>query len=421
MLNLRMKKCLFQVTLISDRVMNFCNTTSNNFVILSETKDLKYQSIKILAPKWQIYNLVPMSLKLLFTPYQLKFNFDAGTSRGVLKEKEVWFLKVFEGNKKNIYGIGEVATIIRLSADYNASFQDELAKITAALSKYNLPNNSEEILTFVSELVPERLPSIRFALETAMLDLLNEGQRIIFENDFVRFVKEIPINGLIWMGEEAFMKEQIDAKLEAGFSCIKMKIGSIDFKAECNLLRYIRQNYPKEKLTLRVDANGAFRTEDCMLRLKALEEFALHSIEQPIMPKQPESMSLLVNKSKIPIALDEELIGVNRRQDRVGLLEEIRPAYVVLKPGLLGGFKSTMEWIEIAESKNIGWWITSALESNIGLNAICQFTAQYQNTMHQGLGTGQLFENNIPSPLKVKGEAILYDPNGHWDLTGVEF
>ena len=158
-----------------------------------------------------------------------------------------------------------------------------------------------------------------------------------------------------------------------------------------------------------------------MLRLKALEEFALHSIEQPIMPKQPESMSLLVNKSKIPIALDEELIGVNRRQDRVGLLEEIRPAYVVLKPGLLGGFKSTMEWIEIAESKNIGWWITSALESNIGLNAICQFTAQYQNTMHQGLGTGQLFENNIPSPLKVKGEAILYYPNGHWDLTGVEF
>ncbi|MFT7159999.1 MAG: o-succinylbenzoate synthase [Bacteroidia bacterium] len=362
-----------------------------------------------------------MSLKLLFTPYILKFNFDAGTSRGVLKEKEVWFLKLFKEGNNATYGIGEVATIERLSVDYNVSFEDVLVKISAALSRCNLPNNSDEIFAFVQELVPEQLPAVRFALETAMLDLLNGGQRMIFENDFYKSSKEIPINGLIWMGDEAFMKEQIDAKLEAGFSCIKMKIGAIDFEAECQLLRYIRKNYPKEKLILRVDANGAFRTEDCMLRLKALEEFDLHSIEQPIMPKQPESMTLLGVKAKVPIALDEELIGINGRQQRTDLLEEIRPDYIVLKPGLLGGFKSASEWIEIAESLSIGWWITSALESNVGLNAICQFTAQYQNAMHQGLGTGQLFENNIPSPLKVKGEHVIYDPKGHWDLTGVDF
>lgn len=362
-----------------------------------------------------------MSLKLLFTPYTLKFNFDAGTSRGVLREKEVWFLKLFEEGNNTIYGMGEVATIERLSVDYNASFEDALAKIARALSRYNLPNNAEEILAFVSELVPESLPAIRFGLETAMLDLLNGGKRLIFENGFYTEGKDIPINGLIWMGDEAFMKEQIDAKLEAGFSCIKMKIGAIDFEAECQLLRYIRKNYPKEKLILRVDANGAFRTEDCMLRLKALEEFDLHSIEQPIMPKQLESMTLLGIKSKVPIALDEELIGINRKQQRIELLKEIRPDYIVLKPGLLGGFKSTAEWIDIAEGLNIGWWITSALESNVGLNAICQFTAQYDNSIHQGLGTGQLFENNIPSPLKVNGHHIHYNQKGHWDLTGMEF
>lgn len=362
-----------------------------------------------------------MSLKLLFAPYTLKFNFDAGTSRGVLREKEVWFLKLLEEGNNTVYGIGEVATIDRLSVDYNASFEDALIKISTDLSRYTLPNNVEDVFAFVNELVPERLPALRFALETAMLDLLNGGKRMVFENDFYDSSKEIPINGLIWMGDEAFMKEQIDAKLEAGFSCIKMKIGEIDFQVECQLLRYIRKNYPKQKLILRVDANGAFRTEDCMLRLKALEEFDLHSIEQPIMPKQPESMTLLGIKSKVPIALDEELIGINGRQHRIDLLEEIRPDYIVLKPGLLGGFKSTAEWIEIAESLSIGWWITSALESNVGLNAICQFTAQYENSMHQGLGTGQLFENNIPSPLKVKGEHIHYSPKGHWDLTGVDF
>ena len=362
-----------------------------------------------------------MSLQLLFTPYNLKFKFAAGTSRGTLTEKQVWFVKVFDESNRSVFGIGEIATLARLSIDYLADFDEQLNKLAKSIGTHRLPSTEQEAYDLVHLLVPQSLPSLRFALEIALLDLINGGNREIFANNFFKGVLSIPINGLVWMGDGPFMKEQIDAKLKAGFSCLKMKIGAIDFDAECNLLRYIRKSYPPEKLTLRVDANGAFSTEDCLLKLKALEEFGLHSIEQPIMPRQPEAMNLICAKSRIPVALDEELIGVNGRNAKEKLLKEIEPAFIILKPGLLGGFYSTKEWIEIAERQNIGWWITSALESNVGLNAICQFTANYDVKMHQGLGTGQLFENNIPSPLNTNGDQISYHTDGYWDLSRLEF
>lgn len=362
-----------------------------------------------------------MSLQLKFTPYTLKFNFAAGTSRGVFHEKTVWFIKLYQGDDPLTFGLGEVAPIDRLSVDYSASFEVVLGKLATKISSCPMPAKEEEVFDRVEELVPRELPSVRFALETAMLDLINGGSREIFKNAFFRKEKKIPINGLVWMGDEDFMKGQIDLKIKSGFNCIKIKIGALDFETECKLLGYIRQNYPGKKLTVRVDANGAFRTEECMLKLKALEKFDLHSIEQPIMPRQPESMALLCIKTKLPIALDEELIGINGKANKTNLLNEIKPAYIILKPGLVGGFRSTMEWIEIAESMGIGWWITSALESNIGLNAICQFTSRYKIKTHQGLGTGQLYENNIPSPLAIEGENILYMQDGNWDLTRVAF
>ena len=362
-----------------------------------------------------------MSLLLNYTPYTLKFNFDAGTSRGVLKEKLVWFIKVHNETDPRNFGLGEISTIDRLSFDFNADFEHELGKLADNIRGIDIPESAQDVYVLVQQLVPSHLPSIRFALETALLDYMNGGKRQIFKNNFYWSHENILINGLVWMGDKSFMKDQIDRKFQDGFSCIKLKIGAIDFDEELALLEYIRGKYTKEQLALRVDANGAFTTQECMLKLKALEAFDLHSIEQPIMPRQPEAMSLLCLKSKVPIALDEDLIGVYEEHQKKRLLDEIDPAYIVIKPSLVGGFASAIEWINLAEERGIGWWITSALESNIGLNAISQFTAEQDAMGHQGLGTGQLFENNIPSPLRIQGEFLSYKQNAQWDFTRLEF
>lgn len=355
-----------------------------------------------------------MSLILDFKPLTLDFKFDAGTSRGVLKQKVSWLLKVYDHDKKYEFGIGEVAPLVGLSEDDKADMAFELEQLCLSLSESTLPATENEVLDLAEKLVPNRLPSIKFGLETALLDLLHGGRREIFQNGFYNGQLEIPINGLVWMGDEAFMKKQIDEKIASGFRCIKIKIGALDFDRELSVLRYIRSNCNKNDLTLRVDANGAFSTQKALLQLQKLEEFDLHSIEQPIMPRQRMSMQLLCVKSKTPIALDEELIGVHGRANKAELLDDICPQFIILKPTLVGGFRETSEWIELAEERNIGWWITSALESNIGLNAICQFTANYNSTMHQGLGTGMLYENNIESPLTIRGESIFYNEDFQW-------
>ena len=362
-----------------------------------------------------------MGLILKFTKHVLKFKFDAGTSRGVLRTKDAWILKIYQSSDPKVYGLGEVSTIERLSFDYSVDFETELEELQKTLSQTDLPKSEEDIYRLVKDLVSEYRPAIRFGLESSLLDLFHGGNFKIFDNGFFNSESGIPINGLIWMGEKDFMKEQIDKKLKLGFKCIKLKIGAIDFDAECELLRYIRSQYPADQLILRVDANGAFITQEVLKKLERLEEFELHSIEQPIMPKQTEALSLVCEKSKVPIALDEELIGIFSKRDKVELLQDTKPDYIILKPSLLGGFAATAEWIKIAESQNICWWITSALESNIGLNAICQFTAGYDYVGHQGLGTGQLFDNNIHSPLAIQGEEIVYNQTLSWDFGDLKF
>lgn len=362
-----------------------------------------------------------MGLILEYTKHILNFKFDAGTSRGVLKTKDAWILKVHQSGNPKIFGLGEVSTIERLSFDYSVDFESELDNLKGDLTSAELPASANEIYKLVGQLVSKYRPAIRFGLECALLDLLHGGQFKIFDNSFYHTETGIPINGLIWMGEKAFMKAQIDEKLKQGFKCIKLKIGAIDFDAECELLDYIRSQYPADQLILRVDANGAFITQEVLKKLERLAAFDLHSIEQPIMPRQPEAMSLVCEKSQVPIALDEELIGVFDKREKIELVEDIKPDYIILKPSLLGGFAATAEWIAIAEARQIGWWITSALESNIGLNAICQFTAEYDYVGHQGLGTGQLFDNNIHAPLAIQGEEVVYNQTLSWDLGVLKF
>jgi o-succinylbenzoate synthase len=248
--------------------------------------------------------------------------------------------------------------------------------------------------------------SVRFALETAWLDLKNGGKQIIFHSVFSKGKTGIPINGLIWMGNEDFMQQQIQEKLDAGFHCIKLKIGGIDFEREIELLKSIRQNYNAEKIILRVDANGAFKVEEALEKLQQLAQLQIHSIEQPITAGKWNEMERICSESPIPIALDEELIGIHSFEEKQKMLDTIQPQFLVLKPSLHGGFSGCNEWIELAEQRKIGWWITSYLESNIGLNAIAQWAFHKNAQGYQGLGTGGLFTNNIGSPLEIRGEQL---------------
>src|SRR5690554_6642181 len=242
---------------------------------------------------------------------------------------------------------------------------------------------------------------------------------ILFPSAFTKGEESIPINGLVWMGNPEFMKEQIDEKMVQGFNCIKLKIGAIDFDKELELIRYIRSHFSPELMEIRVDANGGFDKSDTLDKLSQLSELKIHSIEQPIKQNQYDSMADLCKDTPLPIALDEELIGVTNYNDKENLLQKIKPQYIILKPSLVGGFKGTQEWIEIAEKLNIGWWITSALESNIGLNAIAQWTFTLNNPMPQGLGTGSLYTNNIDSPLIVQNGHLWYKNNLDWKSNSV--
>lgn len=342
----------------------------------------------------------------------LVFHFDAGTSRGVLKTKVVYWIKTYDYSNPETVGWGEAAPLVKLSPDDRSDFEQVLSRILKQLENESWEMDEISILEKVSELIPFDLPSIRFGVDTALLDLLNDGRKRVLPNQWYDDSKSIPINGLIWMGEEGFMKRQIDEKIEQGFQCIKMKIGAIDFEKELELLRYIRSNFSSKEITLRVDANGAFSPDEALSKLDQLHQLELHSIEQPIAAGQVSEMKGLCTSTPLPIALDEELIGV---KDKAALLDSICPQYIILKPTLLGGIKETREWIQEAESREIGWWMTSALESNIGLNAISQLTSQYDPILPQGLGTGKLFKNNLKSPLIVEKGEIKYHQNLAWE------
>lgn len=353
---------------------------------------------------------VSIRFKILKKTLQLRF--DAGTSRGVLRSKDVFWIKAFRDESPEICGWGEAAPLVKLSPDDRPDFEEVLVKVLKQMEDISWNLKEDFILEKIRELIPFELPSIRFGMETALLDLKNGGKKKIFDNPFFDRNEPIPINGLIWMGNRQFMLEQIDQKIEEGFDCIKMKIGAIDFDKELELLRYIRDRFSPERMTLRVDANGAFSKEDAVLKLFKLADLGIHSIEQPIPAGNVEAMRKLCEATPLPIALDEELIGVKAKAE---LLDLINPQYIILKPTLLGGVLETREWIRIAEERGIGWWMTSALESNIGLNAIAQLSSTYNPSIPQGLGTGKLFHNNLESPLEIKSGLIRYSPEKSWE------
>ena len=330
-------------------------------------------------------------------PRRLLFKQPAGTSRGSYTTRDVWYLHLTSDKYPDRVGIGECAPLPKLSCDDMQGYESVLAHIC---------NEVTEQGGFSVESLRD-YPSILFGLETAFRHL-ERGCFELWDTPFSRGEVGIPINGLIWMGDYKKMLEQIEAKMAVGFRCIKLKIGAINFEEELALLRFIRSHFSAKEVELRVDANGAFAPADAMEKLKRLAELDLHSIEQPIRAGQWEDMARLTAETPLPIALDEELIGINIPERKQCLLDSVHPQYIILKPSLHGGMAGGNEWIREAEKRNIGWWITSALESNIGLNAIAHWCAAFNNPLPQGLGTGALFTDNVDMPLEVRKDSLWY-------------
>ena len=338
-----------------------------------------------------------------YKKYILNFKRPSGTSRGVLTEKETWFLKISDGNN---FGIGECGILRSLSYDDRPDYEEKLKWVC-------------ENINMGKEMLWEELrdfPSIQFGVEMAFKSLESSHPFELFSSEFSKGKAAIPINGLIWMGDKAFMKKQISEKIDAGFNCIKLKIGAIDFETELDLLKSIRKDFSENEIELRVDANGAFSPATALEKLERLSKFKLHSIEQPIKQGQVSEMAKLCEKTPLPIALDEELIGITNVTEKQKLIQTIQPQYAIFKPSLIGGFKGTSEWKDICEEQNVGWWITSALESNIGLNAIAQWTYTLKPELPQGLGTGGLYTNNFESPLEVENGNIQYNSSKKWEF-----
>lgn len=333
----------------------------------------------------------------------LQFKQPSGTSRGVLTTKETWFIIIEHQNSR---GIGECGILRGLSADDRPDYQAQLL-----WTCQNIHLGLHALLQQLKE-----FPSIQFGLEMAFLSLNSQDPFELFPSKFTKGESAIPINGLIWMGSQAFMRQQVKERIDQGFQCIKLKIGAIGFEEEMDLLKSIRREFGPNDIQLRVDANGAFDPDQALEKLKRLSELNIHSVEQPIKTEQWDAMASLCEHSPLPIALDEELIGVFDATKKKTLLQTIKPQYIILKPSFVGGYAGSKEWIQLSEAYGMGWWVTSALESNVGLNAIAQWTYLLNNPMFQGLGTGSLFSNNFSSPLKVKNGTLHYDTATDWQF-----
>ena len=344
-----------------------------------------------------------MFMKATYKRYILDFKKPSGTSRGILEQKETWFLILSHDGR---YGIGECAVLRGLSFDDRPDYERQLQWVCD-----HIHLGEQQLWDALSE-----FPSIQFGVEMAFLSLQSESPFLLLPSAFTKGIGRIPTNGLVWMGTEQDMKQQIDEKIAAGYDCVKLKIGALDFASELSLLRYIRMLQPADTLQIRVDANGAFTSDEALYKLRKLSGFEIHSIEQPLSKNDTDNMAELCKIAPLPVALDEELIGVLTYADKEQLLQKIRPQYIVLKPSFIGGFRGTKQWITLAQQYNIGWWITSALESNIGLNAIAQWTFMQQITMAQGLGTGGLYTNNIESPLEVADGKLWYRADKEWEF-----
>ncbi|PXW16664.1 o-succinylbenzoate synthase [Chryseobacterium sp. CBTAP 102] len=335
-------------------------------------------------------------MEATYLQYLLQFKRPSGTSRGVLLDKETFILTISEEGRK---GVGECAVFRGLSFDDRPDYEEKL--------KWLCENINQDSVFLKKEL--KEFPSIWFGYEQAIQNL-KYGGSLYFPSEFTEGKSAITINGLIWMGDAGYMEEQIQEKLDKGFHCIKLKIG-VDWKSEHVILQKLREKFSKDQLELRVDANGGFSKEEALIILHQLADLHIHSIEQPVKAGNWDDMAELCTKTPIPIALDEELIGITDPEKKRQLLEKIKPQYIILKPALVGGFSGSDEWISLAENQNTGWWITSALESNIGLNAIAQYTFTKKNPMPQGLGTGALFVNNFESDLELRNELLWFKYN----------
>lgn len=341
-------------------------------------------------------------MRLQFAPYVLKFNEPSGTSRGILTEKITCILRIFDENDPEHYGIGEAAIFPGLSPEADDRFFYKLMELQANIR-----------LGLKTDL--ERFPSLQFGLEQAIRDFSGGCEGVYFESPFVHGENSIEINGLVWMGDYDRMIERIEQKLNYGFKCIKLKIGAIDWRKEVDMIQYIRDRYDRDHVEIRVDANGGFDMDCAIPRLKRLADLDVHSIEQPIKAGNPMLMRFLCDVSPLPIAIDEELIGKFTHEEKAATLDEIKPAYIVIKPSLTGGFSGAREWIDLAEERSIGWWITSSLESNIGLNALAQWVATLHTDIPQGLGTGGVFSNNFEAPIYLDKDRLRYDPQKKTD------
>lgn len=343
-------------------------------------------------------------MRLSFAPYLLNFKEPGGTSRGVMTEKPTFLLKLFDETDPTRIGIGEAAVFPGLSPEADGNYVWKLTELMA-----NVAIGKDTDLS--------RHSSIQFGLEQAILDYSNGCRGIYFPSDFTSGNSSIEINGLVWMGDADVMMERLENKINDGFRCVKLKIGAIDWKSEIGMIENIRSRFNENDLMIRVDANGGFSMETALPKLKALADLGVHSIEQPIPAGNPDLMGFLCRVSPLPIALDEELIGVYGESKKADLLAEIRPSFIILKPALCGGFSGAQEWIALAQERGIGWWITSALESNVGLNALAQWTAITGATGPQGLGTGGVFTNNFKTPVSLVSDQLHYDPDIPFDYS----
>lgn len=337
----------------------------------------------------------------------LQPRFELGTSKGPIHARTVWYLIAWNEEAPELKGIGEAALFPGHSKEFPADVKLKLTELCERTSDWKDRFNGDLV----------DVPSVRFAVEQCLRDLQAGGTKTLFPSAFTLGKQGIPINGLVWMGNKATMRQRIQEQIENGCTTLKMKIGGIGIDDEIELLRAVRKEHSAEELTLRVDANGAFSAQQAPDVLKRLAELQVHSIEQPVPPGLYEVMAELCATTPVPIALDEDLIGLNTRDAKVDLLNHVKPQHIVIKPSLVGGWNATREWIELAKARNIGWWITSALESSIGLNAIAQFTATLNVSTAQGLGTGKVYANNIPSPLLAERGFLRYRPEEEWDLS----
>lgn len=347
-------------------------------------------------------------MKAAYAPYRLIFKAPAGTSRGILLHKDTYFLKVWDESNPEVYGLGECALFKGLSREDTPLYESKLREMCQNIGFGKSTDLSE-------------YSSLQFGLETALCDLSNGGRRVVVDTPFVHGETTIPINGLVWMGSFDEMSARIEEKLSAGFTTIKLKIGAIDFESELELIRQLRGRFSSETLTIRVDANGGFSPEEALPKLNRLAAYGIHSCEQPIKSNQWAEMRKICAESPIHIALDEELIGITDPMQMFMLLREIAPQYLIIKPSLMGGFAGAQEWLKMAKMTNTGAWFTSALESNVGLNAIAQVVAKFNPLIPQGLGTGALYTNNIESPLYQKADYLAYNPEGKWVLPDMQW